>query len=519
MKKILTSIIVIGLLFSTSCKKTEEENSVAEINGNTLQQKSNPVAVPTGSPYTYGEIDQRINSFMETKKDFRWQWVDIKTLWSAVVNSDNTVAVGYKPTGYGNINSFIDRINLKENSWKAVHDALISEVVKQLEKNSGAPVRLKDILVEDDDVLPVITFRFTDPAVITWLYNLENVRYVEPLGYWPQDSRYGHTRSSSGCSGSTEPLNTDDWTYTAPNCRVPWNFNNLNIPAAWNTAQGTGIKVGVIDGGISSTQPLLGSNSKNGYSNVNSRTVATDYTYGSSAYTSCTHGTSMCGMAVGPRNEQGASTGVAYRSSLYFIHACEDVVLDESAEKNAVKNALTKMGKKQDLKIISMSIGTPFSSGVLEDGVNFAYNKGKLIFAAAGTSFDWTSWWGVIYPANYNACNAITGVKEDNSTCSVCHDGSKVIFTVPMERNVNENRNSLSLALSGNTPTYIGGSSIATATTAGIAALVWSAKPSLTREQVIACMRNTAQYYPTRTSSHGYGNLNAGAAVAMALTY
>jgi serine protease len=520
MKKILTSFIVVGLLFVASCKKTEEENPVTQDTGNVLKENPKRVATPTGKPYSYDEIDQRITSFMESKKDFHWQWVDIKTLWSAVVNSDHTVAVGYKPAGYGDINSIIDRINLKEDSWKAVHDAIINGVVNQLEKTSNAPVRLKDIIVEDDPDLPIITLRLTDPEIITWLYNLENVRYVEPLGYWPQDTRYGHNvRSSSGCSGSSETLNTEDWTYTAPNCRVPWNFNNLNIPAAWDMAQGTGIKIGVIDGGISSTQPLLGSNFRNGYSNVNSRTISADYTYGSSAYTSCTHGTSMCGMAAGPRNEQGTTTGIAYRSSLYFIHGCEDVVLDESAEKTAVKNALTKMGKKQDLKIISMSIGTPFSSSVLEDGVNFAYNKGKLIFAAAGTSYDWTSWWGVIYPANYNACNAITGVKEDNSTCSVCHEGSKVIFTVPMERNVNENRNSLSLALSGNNPTYIGGSSIATATTAGIAALVWSARPTLTREQVITCMRNTAQYYPTRTSGHGYGNLNAAAAVAMALTY
>src|SRR5204863_462056 len=148
------------------------------------------------------------------------------------------------------------------------------------------------------------------------------------------------------------------------------------------------------------------------------------------------------------------------------------------------------MGNKHDVKIISMSIGTPFSSSVLQDGVNYAYNKGKLMFAAAGTSFSWTSWWGVIYPAAYTPCNAITGVKEDGSSCTVCHDGNKVIFTVPMERNVNENRNSLSLPLSGYNPTYIGGSSIATSSTAGIAALVWSAKPTLTREQVIACMTN-----------------------------
>ena len=273
----------------------------------------------------------------------------------------------------------------------------------------------------------------------------------------------------------------------------------------------------MIDGGISSSQTLLGSLFTDGYSNV-TRTVTTDYTLGTSAFTTCTHGTSMCGMAVGPRNAQNASAGVAYKASLHFIRGCDDVVLDASAEKTGVKNALVKMGNIADIKVISMSIGTPFSSSVLKDGVDYAYGKGKMILAAAGTSYSWTSWWGVIYPAAYSSCFAITGVNESGTTCAVCHDGSQVKFTVPMERDANNSRNSLSLPLNGSVPTYIGGSSIATATSAGIAALVWSVKPTLTRDQVFTIMKTTAQF-PAGTSYHGYGNLNAGAAVALALTY
>ncbi len=324
--------------------------------------------------------------------------------------------------------------------------------------------------------------------------------------------------STSGCSASTTAINSADWTTIPPGCRLPWNYNNLNIPAAWNTAQGEGIKIGIIDGGISATQAFWSTQFTNGYSNV-ARTLTTDYTYGTSVYTICTHGNSMSGLAVSPRNDQDAITGVAYKASLHFIHGCEDVVLDLSSEKTAVKNALIKMGDAADIKIVSMSIGSPFASGVLQDGVNYAYNKGKMLFAAAGTSSGWTSWWGVVYPAAYSVCNAITGVKENGSTCSSCHDGSQVDFTIPMERNANSNRNSLSLPLSGILSTYIGGSSAATSTAAGIAALVWSVNPALTRQQVFECLRNTSQNYPAVSSTHGYGNLNAGAAVALALTY
>ena len=132
----------------------------------------------------------------------------------------------------------------------------------------------------------------------------------------------------------------------------------------------------------------------------------------------------MSGTAVGPRNDVNATTGVAYRSGLHFIGGCEDVVLDKSSERTGVKNALIQLGNNSAVRIVSMSVGTPFSSSVLQDGCVYAHNMGKMLFAAAGTSFSWTAWWGVVYPAAYSQCITITGVKENGSTCSSCHDGS-----------------------------------------------------------------------------------------------
>jgi hypothetical protein len=104
----------------------------------------------------------------------------------------------------------------------------------------------------------------------------------------------------------------------------------------------------------------------------------------------------MSGLAVGARNSQSASVGVAYQAGLHFIRGCADVVLDESAERTGVKNALVKMGNRTDVNLVSMSIGTPFGSSVLLEGCNYANNKGKMLFAAAGTSTGLTSWWVVI---------------------------------------------------------------------------------------------------------------------------
>lgn len=441
--------------------------------------------------------------------------MDLRTVWSALQYNDHSLAIGYQPANALQVEDVLHSIDIHSASWKAVHDALLDRVLAKLnEGRKDSPISLDDILVEDDPVLPIITLRITDKDVLTMLANLRNVRYLEPLDYWPAIAN--DQRSSSGCSPSGTSVNASDVSTISPNARLPWNFSNHGIPAAWGNATGAGITVGVIDAGLSAAQPLLGSDFNNGDSNVG-RTVSASYTYGNSAYTSCSHGNSMAGQAVGPRNAAGATTGVAYHSNLVFVRACEDVVLDASSEKTAVKNALVNLGNNNAVRVISMSIGSPFSSSVLSDGVNYAYGKGKMMMAAAGTSFSWTSWWGVVYPAALSKCVAVTGVKENGSTCETCHDGSQVDLTICMERNASSSRNSLSLPTSGVAPNYIGGSSSATATAAGIAALVWSAKPNATREQVLQCLTSTAQFANAPSGSKGYGNINAASAVNCAL--
>jgi subtilisin family serine protease len=66
--------------------------------------------------------------------------------------------------------------------------------------------------------------------------------------------------------------------------------------------------------------------------------------------------------------------------------------------------------------------------------------------------------------------------------------------------------------MSGDAPSTVGGSSVSTATAAGIAALVWSRFPAYTRDQVLDKLIKTSANYPTRNSSLGWGNLNADAA-------
>ncbi len=228
----------------------------------------------------------------------------------------------------------------------------------------------------------------------------------------------------------------------------------------------------------------------------------------------CGHGTAMAGVVASPRNTVGNAVGVAYNSNLISVRGTSDVIFNSGNEKDGVAEALVLLGKRADVKIISMSIGDLFSNSKVSDAIRYAHNRGKLIFAAAGTSTTFTNWVGVIFPATMSETVAVTGVKEGNGyqRCDTCHSGSQVEFTVVMERS-GSNTKPLTTDLFSNDPSTVGGSSVATATASGIAALVWSKNPGWSREQVLEKMRTTSDLYPSKNSQYGFGNLDAAAAV------
>ena len=163
-----------------------------------------------------------------------------------------------------------------------------------------------------------------------------------------------------------------------------------------------------------------------------------------------------------------------------------------------------------------MSIGTPFYSSTVADGIYYAYNNGKLLVAAAGTSLSWTSWYPVIFPASMAQTTAVTGLKDSasNQKCETCHSGPEVDFTIIMERASNSSRNSLGLASYSDQPKYTGGSSCATATVSGIAALVWATNPNQSRSSILQKLKDASEFYPARDNNFGWGKINAATAVS-----
>ncbi|GLR16212.1 hypothetical protein GCM10007940_08270 [Portibacter lacus] len=459
-------------------------------------------------PYSKQEINLEIDKQMSKGDILYWSNMTDEMVWSASMQSDSMISIGYTMDNI-DMEKNIHLIDLSEEQWQEKQEELKDLILKF---NPGT-------YMEVHPVLPQIQFINSSLALVKDLREREDIRFVEPLGYSTEEA---DLRSGSGCDGSPDySISSADYSTIAPNTKQNWNYSNANVPAAWNTAQGDGVTVCILDTGGSYNQDNIGSAFTQGNSGGRFvQKVSTKYS-GSwwwkskdSPNDDCGHGTAMAGMAVAPRGTDGNAVGIAYKSDLLTIRGTGDVLVNSSNEKKGVRDGLTLAGQRSDVKVISMSIGDIFYSGTVADGVYYAYNRGKLMMSAAGTSFTWTNWVGVIFPATMSQTIGVTGVKDSNSLqrCSTCHSGSKVDFVLTMEKS-SGGSTPITLALSSNQPKYTGGSSCATSMMSGIAALVWSTNPSMSRDQVLTRLKNASQYYPSRSSQYGWGRVDAAAAV------
>ncbi|GAA4768425.1 MULTISPECIES: S8 family peptidase [Flavobacterium] len=493
MKKKLLRILAVVVIAFSSC--TQDDSKFEEITVSPEQK----------NPLTSQQIVSKIDESLQTKGSFNWKDASNHEIWSALENGNNICTIGF-----GDSKNDFDRS--KSISGKGYQNTII-QIIERYEGKSS-----KDFLISSDPFLNLIDVIIEKQETVIALRKNNFIRYVEPSDFrYFQNKGMVYQKSSSGCGLSSETISSSDYTTIAPNAKLPWAFNNHNIPAAWNYSTGAGVTIGVVDTGASTVNSLLNSSFNSGYSSgrsVQRYGVYVDSVWPWSTGTDgvndkCGHGTSMSSVATAPRNNAGQPVGVAYNANLIAYRAASNVVLDGYHEQNGVKNAFTGLANNSSVKIISMSMGHIFSVGKIEDGVKYAYGKGKLIFCAGGTSTSFTNFVGVIFPAWMAETVAVTGIKEASTyqKCDVCHTGSKIDFTIMMERPsgstipVNSYYDG-----QGN---YVGGSSVATATTAGIAALVWAKNPSWTRDQVLNKMKQTSHLYPNKHSEFGYGMPNA----------
>lgn len=484
---------------------------------------------PSADKVSGQQLDQLIWQHLQQDGKFEWSGQPANVVWSATQLRDSVLSVGYQAAGFAAGSNFPDDAR-QQPTWQAARTQVLATILEE-ERKARPSLTAEQLLVFQENALPVVTVRITQLSTVQRLQTLSAVRYAEPMAYEPRSSGNGASAqrilSDSGCdqdpADNTLVAGTD---YTdLSGAKLGWNQVDQyhGIQSAWNQASGKGIKLMVIDTGCSLAQDGLNAGFNQGQSSGRTmehlvtlpRNSLFGISYGATptANDDCGHGTCMSSMATAPRGTNGAMIGIAYNASAITVHAAADVYLDESREIQGASDAYTIAGQRADVRITSMSMGKLTSSSQLSDAIKYASKRGKLIFCAAGTSYSWSAGLvGVIFPATMPEVTAVTGIKTDLSTrCDVCHEGAKVDFAVVMERP--DGRHPLTLAFSGNDPSTVGGSSIATSSMAGMAAVVWSKYPTETAAQIKARLVAASSGRDSRSATIGWGRVNLGAAV------
>lgn len=270
---------------------------------------------------------------------------------------------------------------------------------------------------------------------------------------------------------------------------VPWGIEKVKAPAVHSAGYtGSGIKVAVLDTGILLNHPDL--QVSGGYD-----------TTGKGSYNDDNgHGTHVAGSIAALNNTVGV-LGAAPSANLYAVK-----VLD-SAGSGTYSNIIAgiEWAINNDIDVINMSLGGSSGSTALEQACNSAYNAGVLVVAAAGnegTSSGSNECIG--YPARYSSVMAVGSITSSNVRSSFSSTGSTLEIMAP-------GSNIYSTTYNGSYGT-MSGTSMACPHVAGVAALVWSAKPSLTNVELRNALNLTANDMWDDSWRYGNGLVDALAA-------
>ncbi|MDW7774762.1 MAG: S8 family peptidase [Methanosarcinales archaeon] len=200
--------------------------------------------------------------------------------------------------------------------------------------------------------------------------------------------------------------------------QIDWGVYKVNAPAIWNNTTGSGVKIAIIDTGISNKHPDL---TVSGGINLVGTSTSKKWNDDNG------HGTHVAGI-IGARNNSIGVLGVAPGAELYAVK-----VLDQFGG-GSISDVVEgiEWAVQNDMDIISMSLGTTEYSQALNDSSTSAYHAGILLVASAGNNGDGNpNTNDVMYPARFESVIAISAIDQNNMAVSWSADGSEVELAAP----------------------------------------------------------------------------------------
>ncbi|MEW9672624.1 S8 family peptidase [Ammoniphilus sp. 3BR4] len=261
----------------------------------------------------------------------------------------------------------------------------------------------------------------------------------------------------------------------------------IQAPSAWDVTQSqASIRIAVVDTGVELNHSDLRGKLLNGYDFVNNDSFPND---GNG------HGTHVAGIAAAVTNNALGIAGVAPLASILPVRVLGN---DGSGSLTAVANGII-YAANQGAKVINLSLGSPAPSSTLQNAIQYAWNKGAVIVAAAGNDASPTP----NYPANYPNVIAVASTNENDFRSSFSNYGRWVEVAAPGE-------DILSTYI-GNRYAYLSGTSMASPHVAGLAALLLA--QGRNNVQVRDIILRTSDPIRGTGTLWQYGRINAARAV------
>ncbi|WP_329168727.1 MULTISPECIES: S8 family serine peptidase [unclassified Streptomyces] len=255
-----------------------------------------------------------------------------------------------------------------------------------------------------------------------------------------------------------------------------WYLTPMHAEEMWKSATGKGIKVAVIDTGVNPETPSLKGQVLRGFDATGASGDEFDDYAG--------HGTTMAELIAGT-GDGGGLKGLAPDTKIIPLRvAGADWETKESLNPLDTADAI-RAAADSDAQIISMSFGNEFKLDQEIEAVKYAESKGKLFFAAVGNEGGEGN--KPTYPAAYPEVVGVAATDPQGKASEYSQHGDFVDIAAPGD----------------GIPTWCdskfqgyceseGGTSQATAITSAAAALIWSAHPDWTANQVLNVLLDTA---------------------------
>ncbi|MER5894104.1 S8 family serine peptidase [Streptomyces sp. NPDC001876] len=255
-----------------------------------------------------------------------------------------------------------------------------------------------------------------------------------------------------------------------------WYLSAMQAEEMWKIATGEGVKVAVIDSGVNSSTASLKGQVLKGFDATGAEGDEYDDYRG--------HGTTMAELIAGT-GAGGGLQGLAPDAKIIPVRITDTEFQNEhSVNANDTADAI-RAAADSDAQIINMSFASDFAGREEREAVEYAQGKGKLFFAGVGNNAKVSN--KDQYPAAYPQVVGVSSADRDGKVAEYSQNGNIVDIAAPGNDIPRWCDSAFQSYCDGD-----GGTSAATAIASASAALVWSAHPEWTGNQVLNVLFDTA---------------------------